>query len=474
MGETSKEPTQHQLHKTLGIRDLVLFNIVCIVGLSTLAQVAQIGFSSIPLYIICIFTFLIPSGLMVSELNARMPQEGGFYLWVRKAFGNFHGYVAAWSYWVCNIVWLATVVMLVTIPALYLFGDTYLHFADNSWYNALLGMAIIWFVAIFNIIGMERAKWIQNIGGFATWISIALLFIFGIVYGLKYGSANPISFEKFIPDLTNLELLPYYALVPFCFGGLELAPIMAGEIKNPKKYIPKAIFYASIAVGLIYISGTFMLLIIIPEGEIGLIEGVAQAFYAINAELNIFGLSFIGALLVTLSAFGFFGSWITGNARVPFVIGLDNYLPPAFAKVHPRYGSPVNSILMQAIVISILFLSSTAGSTIEEAFLILLDMSIVLYFIPFLYMFAAFAKHVHKDNGQKGFYEIFRKNKFTVWIVAFFGFSTTLAATVLSCMPTNKIEDKTMFVIKVVGGSIVLLAVGLSVFYRHKKGIAKG
>ncbi len=457
------------LHKALKLKDLVLFNIVCIVGLSTLAQVSQLGFSSIPLYLICIFTFLIPSGLMVSELNARMPEEGGFYLWIRKAFGNFHGYIAAWSYWVSNIVWLATVVMLITIPALYLFGDKYLHLSNNSLYNALLGIVIIWVVAIFNIIGMEKAKWIQNIGGIATWICITLLFIFGSYYGIQYGSQSTISFEKFIPDLTNFELLPFYALIPFCFGGLELAPIMAGEIKNPRINIPKAIFYASIIVGLIYIVGTFMLLIIIPDGEIGIIDGVAQAFYKVNSRLNIFGLDFIGALLVTLSALGFFASWITGNARVPFVIGLDNYLPPAFAKVHPKFGSPIASIVMQAMVISILFLSSTAGSTIEEAFLILLDMSIVLYFIPFLYMFAAFAKHLLKNNDQQGLFKFLQKNKFNVWLITFFGFSTTLVATVLSCIPTKNVEDKAMFVVKVVGGSILLLAIGLSVFFRNNK-----
>ncbi len=468
MQESTSSRNAPQLHRALSLQDLVLLNISGIIGLSGLAQVAQFGFASIPLFILAIITFLIPSGLMIAELNTRMPEEAGFYLWTRSAFGDFHGYVAAWTYWLSNIVWLPTVMLLVSISALYIFGDSFLSLADNPWYNALVCLGILWLVTILNILGMERAKWIQNIGAIATWVCIALLLVVGIIFVSNNASAHPFSPGKLIPDVADFSLLPFFAIVAYCFGGLELAPIMAGEIQNPRKNIPRAILISSIAVSLLYIAGTLMLILTVPEGEVGIIEGVVQAFHAVSFP----GIGAIGAVLVVLSTMGLFGAWMTGTARVPFVIGLDHYLPDAFAKVHPKWGSPYISLLMQAIVLTILFLSSIMGSTLKEAFLILLDMSIILYFIPYLYMFASLVWHLKENTGGEGSVALFRKSKAMGWLVASLGFGVTLFSIVISSMPTKDIENKMLFVVKVVGGAAVLIGAGLIVYYLKKREIA--
>ncbi len=468
MHESTTNRTAPQLHRALRLKDLVLLNISGIIGLSSLAQVAQFGFASIPLFILAIVTFLIPSGLMVAELNARMPEEGGFYLWTRSAFGDFHGYVAAWTYWLSNIVWLPTVMLLVSISALYIFGDNFLSLADNPWYNGMVCLGILWLVTVLNILGMERAKWIQNIGAIATWVCIALLLIVGIIFVANNASAHLFSLNKLIPDVTDFSLLPFFAIVAFCFGGLELAPIMAGEIQNPRKNIPRAIMLSSIAVSLLYIAGTLMLILTVPEGKVGIIEGVAQAFHAVNFP----GIGTIGAVLVVLSTMGLFGAWMTGTARVPFVIGLDHYLPDAFAKIHPQWGSPYISLLMQAMVLTILFLSSIMGSTLKEAFLILLDMSIILYFIPFLYMFASLVWHLKHNTGDEGSFELLGKSKATGWLVALLGFSITFFSIIISSMPTRDIENKMLFVVKVIGGAAVLIGAGLIVYYLKKREMA--
>ena len=153
---------KQSLKKSLGLRDLVLMNIVCIVSLATLAQVAQLGFSSVSLLVLCVFTFLIPSGVVVAELNARMPDEGGFYLWTTKAFGKFHGYLAAWCYWLSTVVFLATVILLISIPAVYMLGEEFLFLTESTSYNIVAGMFIIILNTIVNILGIKKAKWIQN------------------------------------------------------------------------------------------------------------------------------------------------------------------------------------------------------------------------------------------------------------------------------------------------------------------------
>lgn len=469
MQENSIEISGFQLHRSLNLKDLVLLNISCIVSLSSLAQVAQFGFASISLCFLAILTFLIPSGLMVAELNARMPEEGGFYLWTRTAFGDLHGYVAAWTYWLSNIVWFPTVLMLISVSCLYVFGDKFLDLADSPLYNGLLCLGIVWLVTVLNLLGMERAKWVQNVGGVAIWICIALLLVLGTVFITNHESGHPFSLTRLIPDITDFSLLPFFAMVAFSFGGLELAPVMAGEIINPRRNIPRAIIISSISVGLIYMAGNLMLIFTVPQGEIGIIEGVAQSFYHASSIIGMPEVGIVGALLVALGTLGLFGAWMTGTARVPFVVGLDHYLPEAFGRIHPKRGSPYISLLVQGLVVTVLFLASIAGSTVKEAFLVLLDMAIILYFIPFLYMFAALVWHLKKNTGEKGVIPAFQKGKAAVWLVAILGFGTTLFAAVISSVPTKDVENRELFVIKVVGGAALLIGAGLLVYYRKKR-----
>ena len=463
-----------KLHKALRLKDLVLLNISCIVGLSSLAQVAQFGFGSMSLYVLAILTFLIPSGLMVTELNSRMPEEGGFYLWTSKAFGDLHGYIAAWCYWISNIVWLPTVMMLVSISCLYILGDEALELADNVWYNTLVCLGVLWLVTVLNVIGMERAKWIQNIGGIAVWICILVLLIVGSIFVAQFGSVQVFSVEKLVPDVTDLSLLPYFAIVAFCFGGLELDPVLAGEIQDPERNIPRAIVITSVIIGLLYILGTLMLIFTIPEGEVGIREGVAQAFSHVGIALEIPAIGTIGAILVALGTLGLFGAWMTGTARVPFVVGLDHYLPDAFGKIHPSWGSPYVALLVQGGILTCLFLFSILGTTVKEAFLILLDMSIILYFIPFMYMFASLVWHLKQNTGGRGIIPFFQQSKFkqsklAIWLVTILGFGTTLFSAIISAVPTKDIEHKELFVIKVVGGATVLIAIGLVVYFMERR-----
>lgn len=147
-----------------------------------------------------------------------------------------------------------------------------------------------------NILGMKRAKWVQNVGGIATWICIAFLLIVGIVFVANHESAHPFSPDKLVPDVTDFSLLPFFAIVAFCSGGLELAPVMAGEIQNPRRNIPRAIIISSITVGLLYMAGTLMLILIVPEGQVGIIEGVGQAFHEVSSSMRMPEIGTIGEL----------------------------------------------------------------------------------------------------------------------------------------------------------------------------------
>ena len=463
--------TSHGLHKTLNLRDLFLLNIASVVGLSSLAQVAQFGFSSVTLYLLAIFMFLIPSGLMVAELNARMPEEGGFYLWTRHAFGDLHGYIVAWTYWLCNIVWFPTVLLLISTSSLYILGDKYLDLTGNTIYNLAISLFILWMITLLNIFGLERAKWIQNIGATATWVGIIFLVAAGFYYVSEVGFSQEFNMNMLVPNLHDISLLPFFAVVAFSYGGLELAPLMANEIENPKKNLPRSVLYSSIAIGLIYMAGTLILVIAIPGNDISIIEGVAQAFQAMSMKLELPWMGVIGGLIVTLSTLGLFGAWMTGTARIPFVIGLDHYLPPVVGKIHSKYGSPYISLLMQAIVVTLLLSASFLGSTIKEAFLILYDMSIILFYIPFIYMFLALLWHTRNKPEQEGLFVFFKKRSIAVWVVSLSGLSITIFSTIVSVIPSREVINKELFILKVVGGAMLLIMAGLVVYLLKKRNL---
>ena len=473
MGEVSESPGQ-SLRKTLGLRDMVLLNISCIVSFTSIAQVAQFGYGSIFLYLLAIAAYLIPSGIVVAELNARIPEQGGFYIWVREAFGDFHGYMAAWSYWLCNVVWLPTTLILISMAGLYMIEGEFSAATEDTTYNGIIFLVILWIITFLNIVGLEKAKWVQNVGAIASWAVIAFLLIAGIYYVIVYGSAHPFQPYRLMPDLSNFAILPFFAIVAFCFGGLELGPVMAGEVKNPTKNIPRAIFLSAIAVGIIYIAGTSMLIVTIPEGGIREIDGAVQAFHMVGEATGWPILGIIGATVVILSTLGLFGAWLVGNARMPFVVGIDHYLPAAFGKLHPKYGSPYVALLVQAAVLSLLFLSFIVGASMFEGFMILLDMSIILYFLPILYIFAAFLKLVIlKRNEDQSMFGILKSNRSLVWIIGGIGFLITFVSMVMSAIPTGEIEHKWSFPLKVVGGAVILLSCGLVMYVRRQNELRK-
>ncbi|NND62480.1 MAG: amino acid permease [Flavobacteriaceae bacterium] len=466
---TPAENNPPKLKKALGLRDLVLLNIACVVGLSSLTQAAQFGWASFPLWILAMICYLIPSGLMVSDLNARVPGEGGFYNWTKKAFGEWHGFVAAWCYWLSNIVWFPAILLTIVLSGLYIFGDDYLYLKENFWVAGVISWAVLWFTIILNIYGLKFGKWIQNIGAISLWILFLLLLIVAIYYVINYGSAQPFSSEKLIPDFSDFGILPFFAAITFSFGGLELSSVMSGEIRNPKRNIVRSIIISGIIISILYCVGTFSLLSVIPQGELNIVDGIAQTFFVLNEKTSWPFLGVIGAILVTISTLGLFASWTTGTARLPFVIGLDKYLPAALGKIHPKYGTPYISLLVQGVIISILLGIAISGTLVQDAYSFLYDMSVLLYFIPFLYMFASLLKHNVRNTGGKGGVPLFERYKISVWIVSILGLMVILLSVALAVIPSEIVTNKPLFIIKIVGTTVTLIAIGLLFYYLKRR-----
>ena len=457
------------LYRTLGVMDLVFLNIAAILGIRWLSTAAQMGPSSLVLWLLAVVIFFIPSGLTVMELSSRDAGQGGIYLWIKSAFGEQHGFIAGWTYWVNNLFYFPGLLLFIAGAFLFLGGSEWLGLGESAYYNAAFSLTLLWLVIRANIIGLKRGKWIQNIGAMATAAVFVTLLVAGIWAWAQYGSATEFSMPSLLPDLGEFSTLTFFATMTFAFAGLELGPVMGGEIRNPQHSLPRAMLISGLIIATIYILGTGLLMVVVPEGEINVITGIPQALAAIGERVAMPGLAIVGALLVVMSSTGGLGAWISGVARIPYVIGIDRYLPPALGKTHPKWGTPHVALITQGAVVSFLMLAAVTESTIEEAYIMLLDMTIILYFIPFLYMFAALPALRRKAAGDNAGVSLVPGGNAGVWLCSALGFAATLLSVVLAMMPPAGSANPQMFVIKVGGGCLLFVAAGLILYLRNRR-----
>jgi amino acid transporter len=468
MSATSQEGAAGGLHRTLGITDLVFLYIAAILGIRWLSTAAQMGPSSLVLWLLAVVIFFIPSGLTVMELSSRDSGEGGIYLWAKTAFGEQHGFIVGWTYWVNNLFYFPGLLLFIAGAFLFLGGSEWLGLGESGYYNAAFSLTLLWLIIGLNIVGLNRGKWIPNIGAMATGAVFVVLVVGGIwAWGL-HGSATEFTLPSLMPNFREFATLTFFATMTFAFAGLELGPVMGAEIKNPRRSLPRAMLVSGLIIAAIYTLGTGILMVAVPEGDINVITGIPQALAAIGDRIALPGLAIVGALLVVMSSTGGLGAWFSGVARIPYVIGIDRYLPPALGRAHPKWGTPYIALMTQGVVVTLLMLAAVTESTIEEAYIMLLDMSIILYFIPFLYMFAALPALRRKAAGNNEGISLVPGGIVGLWLCSALGFGATLLSVVLAVIPPEGSGNPQMFVLKVGGGCLLFVAAGLIFYYRNR------
>ena len=469
----SLSESDRKLHRVLGTFDLVLLNVAAIVGLRWLSTAAQIGPSSLVLWVLGLITFLIPLALAVMELSSRLPGEGGFYLWTKTAFGELHGFIAGWCYFISNLVFFPALLLFAVSVYLYVGGGSWLTLLDSPVYNALAAIAILWFATLLNISGAERAKWMQNVGGMATWCAVSCVLGGGLIAWHRFGTATPINSTTLRPDLTNFSTIGSFSTIALAYVGLELGPILGGEIKEPRRTIPRALLIACVLIALSYIAGTAALLVALPSSQINSVSGVAQALMAMATRIGLPWMGTVAVLCVAVSVTGSLGAWMTGTARLPFLFGVDRYLPKALGAVHPKFGSPHVALLVQAVLVTLVLLLAVSGSAIREAYAVLNDMTVILTIAPLLYIFLALPVLRQRATAANESLTLIPGGSALMWVVATCGFLVTALAVLLAMWPPAGTASHGLFFLKVVGGSFALLGLGLGFFFRGGAGSAR-
>jgi glutamate:GABA antiporter len=467
------ETTQNapNLVRALRLRDLVLFNLVAVLGLRHLGTTAKFGPGSLLMWVIAAVFFFIPQGLAVIELSSRFPKEGGIYFWTKHALGEGHGFLCGWCYWINNVLYYPNLLISAAVIATFIFGKDASGLSDNWAYVLPVTIGTLWIAVLINIVGLGTGKWLQNAGGVGTYIPGFILISLGVYGAMTARPANEFSLATLKPDLNNLPALNLLASIAFAFAGLELASTMADEVENPRRNLPRSIFISGPLIAVVYVIGTAAVLWCVPNKDINVVSGFLQAIRAGADRLSptLGWVAAFCAALYTVGNLGSVGAWLIGPARVAFVIGLDRYFPKAFGAVHPRWHTPYVAILVQAALATIFLLLSVLGkgTNVEDVYLILLDTQILIYFIPYLYLFVVFLIHRRRSESSNEVV-LAPGGLIGAWLTGLSGMLVTLFAMIIATIPPPDMGNPLLFRLKVIGGAFGFIVIGGLIYWRAR------
>jgi len=446
------------LKRVLGKRDLVLLFVVAVFNLNVLPSIAANGGVTIWLWIVSLILFFWPQGIAVIELAHRYPGEGGVYLWAKEVFGDFHGFLSGWCYWTNNMMYVPTIMLYFVGVSVFVLGPSHASLGDNKPFALAASVVLLSVLVILNVMGLGVGKWINNLGGIGTFAAAFLLMGLGVVVCMRFGTS--IHWADFRIPANPRFVLNSFGVICFGLVGLELASIMGDEIENPRKTLPGAVAWGGLFSGLLYVGATLTLLIAVSKDSISVLQGIVQAVSHMAGQVGVSWIVAPFAFMLSLSIAGIGSAWLGGSARIPFVAGLDSYLPSWLGKIHPKYATPYPALLVHAGVSLILVVLNfvLVGSGVQESFQRLLSLAVVLQLIPFLYMFGALLKIAFDEKFVRGHY-----GRRMLVFAGVSGMLTTVLGIALAFFPAQQITSLLSYEIWMFGGTLGFI--GLAAFF---------
>ncbi|MGH9497547.1 MAG: APC family permease [Terriglobales bacterium] len=458
MSATSATGQPH-LKRVLGRWDLVLLFVVAVFNLNVVPSIAANGGVTVWLWLIALVLFFWPQGIAVLELAHRFPGEGGVYLWAKEVFGDFHGFLSGWCYWTNNMLYVPTVMLYFVGVSVFVLGPGHAALADSKAFALTASIVLLALLTVLNIVGLSVGKWLNNLGGIGTGIAAATLIGLGVMVLSRFGTSITSADFKIPAD-------PRFVLNSFgviCFGlvGLELASVMGDEIRDPARTLPGAVAWGGVVSGLLYIGTTLTLLIAVGKNDISVLQGIVQAVSHMAAKIGFAWIVAPFALMLSLSIAGIGSAWMGGSARIPFVAGLDSYMPSWLGKVHPKYATPYAALIVQFVVsLALCIINFAASGGVQEAFQTMLSLAVVLQLVPFIYVFAALLKFAFAGKDGKG-----RYGKGVLVFAGGSGLLTTILGIVVAFSPARQITSVWRYEVTMFGLTLFFIALAAFFFF---------
>jgi amino acid transporter len=449
------EARSSAFRRELGLGDLVLTQVLYVVGSAWVGTAAKLGHAHIVFWLLAIALYYLPQAAVVIHLNRRMPLEGGLYQWAKAAFGEVVGFLVAWNLWVFAIVIMSSFYVMVARNIAYLLGTSAGAFADTPWYNATVSIVVAVMLVVVAIRGLGLGKWFSGFGGVAQILTYIALIAIPLV-ALSRGTIS--SYRPFATEMPEVSLLSLNIFGKMALGamsGFEFVALMAGEAKRPERTIPQSVVIATPLIALMFIMGTATVLAFVPREQIDLVSPIPQTLRAGVRGLGV--ASYIAPVLILLlltRLLGALNMMFAGNTRLPMVAGWDGLLPKWFTRLHPRSRTPVNSILFVGAVTLLLSLGSLVGTGTQEAFQLLENAGGIMYAMAYIALFSIPLFGARRIGWTP---PLFLK------VAAASGLAVTVLYSILSIFPIIDVPSWQLFALKV-GGIVVgtnLLGAGI-------------
>jgi len=463
MAATSSTPrAEHGLQRQLGLRDLVLAQVLCVVGSGWVGVAAELGRAQALTWIAAMLLFYFPMAAVVIGLNRIMPLEGGLYVWAHRAFGGLGGFLTAWNLWVYGIAVTAAILYAVPTELAYMIGPRATWLPENHLASLAIVTSIIAAVTLAAVRGLEWGKWIHNIGGIAMITAFVALILLPVWAIWRHRSGqHGMEFALALPPYNLRSMALFGQMTVGALSGLEYIAIFAGESRQPESSITRSVWIASPIICAMFILGTGSVVAFATPGHIDFIAPIPQTMRIAlgNSGIgNVVAMATI--LLVQLRLLGAASYLFTGVTRLPMAVGWDDLLPKWFTRLHPRWKTPVNSILCTSALMILLVVLGSVGVHAQEAFQVLSNASLTHYELMYMAMFAI------PMVGAAALRKLLPP-----WLkwVSLAGFCASLFSLLTSVYPFVDVVNPLGYAAKI-GGTVVVSNVAAIIFYKLRNG----
>src|SRR3989440_5615257 len=459
--EREVEARSTVLKKELGLRDLVLTQVVFVVGTVWVGFAAKLGNSQMAFWLIAIVTFYLPLAAVVIYLNRLAPLEGGLYQWAKVAFDDFVAFMVAWNFWIFGILVMSGIGLIIKKNIAYAIGPRADWMHENKGMTTLVCVLLMTSLVAASRRGLAFGKWVQNFGGVMLILTVATLILMPFITASRGSLANYHPFSLSLPEINSHNLNVCSKLAVGALSGFEYIAILAGECRAPARNIARSVVISAPLIALMFILGTASVLAFVSPNKVDLIAPIPQV---LSLGFGSFGWV---SILITLTIFGvaarqiaLMSIYFAGNTRLPMVAGWDNLLPGWFAKLHNRYRTPVNSILFVGATTLVFSLVPLIGVKEAEAFQFQDNAANVFYALIYMVLFAIPIIAMKRFGATAPWW---------LKIASFAGFLVSAIGALFTVFPIIDVQSRLLFAAKIIAVVLAANLIGITIYALDKR-----
>lgn len=449
---------QSESHK-LGLFRLVAVTLAFVMSIRNLPMLAETGWPQIFYMILAAIIFQIPVALISAELATGFSSEGGAYSWIKQAFGKKWGFVGAWMFWAQMCVGMVMVASFIAAMLAYVIDPA---LASNRYFIMGISLVCIWIPTLYNLRGLRASTFISTLGYF---IGVAIPFVFIILFGIIWIlgdhpiNLTPLTFKSVIPDFSQMSNLIFFTGIILLYSGSEAVAVHAPQTRNVQRNFPKAMIIATVLLLILNVIGAISIQMVVPSDEIGLASGIMQTFHIFFTRMDLKWLSPIVALMIGFGAFGQLSTWLLGPSKSMLAVAKDGNMPKFFHQTN-AHGMPVVFMVLQALILSLVTMVYLLVPTINAGFFMVLVLTVLLYSVTYILIFAAAIRLRYTHSQVKRAYRVPGGN-YGIWILGSLGIVAMLLCVVFSIFPPASLpsDNKPFYILFELGGMLLFLLV---------------